>query len=533
MSQKAPEIRISVRGRFSVKAADGTDLTPPFRKERALVALLAMAPDRRQTRAWLQAMLWSEKSPEKAATSLRRALSNLKKHLGDHAAMLDSNRLEIWLADAVAVDREASSPQAELLEMVEAPDPAFDDWLRDLRAADTGPSMPEPRTFQELVGPATKAQGGTVVVLTTRDRATGATSEFLDAMLIDTLATRLEAEGADEIYADVTPDPGRLERASAIIHLDLVSAHDGDWWNVHLRALADQERRFLWSGRLRLRRDLRQLALGAEMQAFASKALSQVFLRYGSFRRIDRSPLVAMQRAIARLYVTDLEQIHRAERELEALSGGEGASVALAWRAFARLAEGMEFGQVTPGLAEEAEALSDEALQLRPGNPLVSALSARVALDVKGDLDRAEFLSRLAVQGDDGNPYALQAKSRVALIKGQAEEAHEAAKAARQASEGLPHSFAWDMEVCLTALGTGDLKGALEAAKSAHGNNKPYRAALRYLVALSLLNGDDALAAYAIQQLRQYEPDFDPSHLRREDYPVLTLRNTGYAQDLP
>ena len=114
-------ITITVRGRFAVSSADGRDLTPGYRKERALLALLALAPGRRCTRAWLQAMLWSEKPPDKASANLRRALANLRLTLGPAEEVLKASRIDIWLDDSVTVDStpKGTGPQ-ELLAQIEA-----------------------------------------------------------------------------------------------------------------------------------------------------------------------------------------------------------------------------------------------------------------------------------------------------------------------------------------------------------------------------------------------------------------------------
>lgn len=523
-----PRATICVRGRFTVRAEDGTDLTPPHRKERALLALLAMSPDGRRSRAWLQSKLWSEKPPEKASANLRRALTNLRTQLGENVDILAANRLEIWLDPGVSIDkRPGLVGKSELLELVDAPDPAFDEWLRDLRAADmiTRTEVARPETVGTV-------SDNTIIVIRVTQRASCEQARFLEFLLIDTLSARLEAEGASEIYSDTEPDPDRLKSAAAVVHLELTSVSDAGWWNVHLRALADTERRFLWSGRLRLPLEVNRLAEGSDVQSFVSRALAQIFLRFRSFRRADRSPLFLMQRAAARLYGNDIEQIRLANRELETLHGGEGAAVSLAWRAFSRLAETLEFDGDRSTLAQEAEDLIADALEKQPTNPLVASLAARVALDLATDVDRADYLARAAMQSDEHNPYALQASSRVALMQGRAEAAYEAARNARKSADGMPHVFAWDMEICLTALGLGELDVAHSAVRAAHANNPRYRAALRYLVALSLLNGDLDGAAQATERLRRFEPDFEIGHLLKGDYPVLTLRKTGYTTAL-
>lgn len=520
---------ICVRGRFSIRGKGGTDLTPANRKERALLALLAMSPDGRRSRAWLQSKLWSDKPPDKASANLRRALTNLRGHLGDDAGVLAANRLEIWLDPAVAIDKRPElAGKADLLELVEAPDPAFDDWLRELRATDTQiAAAPAPSGI--MGGP---VEDATIIIIRVTQESSCEQARFLEYLLIDSLSARLEAEGASEIYSNTEPEPERLNSAAAVVHLELTSVSDAGWWNVHLRALADAERRFLWSGRLKLPLEVNRLADSGDVQAFVSRALSQIFMRFRSFRRADRSPLFMMQRAAARLYGNDIEQIRLANRELESLHGSEGAAVSLAWRAFSRLAETMEFDGNRALLAEEAEDLIADALERQPTNPLVASLAARVALDLATDVDRADYLARAAMQSDEHNPYALQASSRVALMQGRAQDAYTAARNARKSADGMPNVFAWDMEICLTALGLGELDVAHSAVRAAHANNPRYRAALRYLVALSLLNGDYDGAAQATERLRRFEPDFEIAHLLRGDYPVLTLRKTGYVTAL-
>ncbi|MEM7723925.1 MAG: hypothetical protein AAF376_16365, partial [Pseudomonadota bacterium] len=145
----------------------------------------------------------------------------------------------------------------------------------------------------------------------------------------------------------------------------------------------------------------------------------------------------------------------------------------------------------------------------------------------------ARFLASTARNACDRNPYALLSGAHVKLIEGDVDAAYKTARLARLTAEGLPHAFAWDMEVCLTALGVGNLEMAHRAARAAHCQNPVSRPALRYLVALDLLRGahDDARAHTA--KLRVLEPTFQPRHLRKSDYPAMTLRATGYAERLP
>lgn len=522
-------LRVVLRGRFAVYGSDGRDLTPPHRKARALLALLAFAPDRRRTRAWIQAHLWSDHEQAQAAANLRRVLCDLRQ-IFEARDVVMADRFDIWLADAVRLDHRAElAGRSELLEAIEAPDPAFEDWLRDMRASD-GVAPPVPRSRAE--SPVSGQDGGAIVTLEVTVGG-GPEADMLAAILSDAFALRMEAEGAGEILVGKDPDPARLAAAASILRLQLSAIASGEWWEVHLRALADRDRRFLWSGRLRLPFEPRRIADGPEIPAFVSTALSQIQSRFGAYRRIDRSPYMSLQRAAARLHAADRTELARAEADLAALSEGDGAGVALAWRGFACLTRALEFGEAQADLATAADALMRDALARRPDTPLVSALAARVALDLGGDVDRSHFLARAALRADDRNPHALYAAAQVALMRGRTQEAHAAAKLGRRTAEGLPYAFAWDMELCLTALGMGDLELAESAARDAHAQNRAFRPALRYLVALSLLRGDVAASERHAADLLAYEPGFRPTDLRREDYPAMTLRRTGYAAALP
>ena len=532
---------VALRGRFEIRTWDGRDVTPPRRKERALVALLALSPQRRRTRAWLQSHLWSDRAPEQASGSLRRALCDLRRTMGPDAAVVVSDRFEVWLGDAVRLDRRPElAGAAELLEAVEAPDPAFEDWLRDLRAADaddgaaTGPEAPSAAIDAAARPVRAPARGdGTLVVIRLNEVGADPAAGFLTSVLADAFSTRLEAEGAAEIHVGSEPPPDRVARAATVLRIELSTICESGWWNAHLRALADRDRRFLWSGRLRLPMGIRSIVEGVEIAAFVSTALSQIHARFRAYRLTGRSSLMAMHRATARLYTADRAELARAEAELAALSDGDACAVALAWRAFACVTRALEFGEADPDLLPRAQALAEDAVARRPDAPVVAALAARVAFDLSGDVDRAAHLARAALRADACNPYALYAGAQAALVQGRAREAQDLARRGRLTAEGLPHAFAWDMEMCLVALGTGDLTLARRSARAAHAANRAFRPALRYLVALDLLRGDHEGAARHAARLRTHEPGFEPAHLRRPDYPALTLRSTGYAEALP
>src|SRR3954454_23420700 len=100
------EVGISVIGSFRVLAHDGEELTPRGRKARALLAILALTPTRRRSRAALQDKLWSDRGPEQGADSLRQTLTEIRRAFGDrYRSCLMADMRGVGLAEGrVTVD---------------------------------------------------------------------------------------------------------------------------------------------------------------------------------------------------------------------------------------------------------------------------------------------------------------------------------------------------------------------------------------------------------------------------------------------
>ncbi|MBO9468212.1 hypothetical protein J7443_23500 [Tropicibacter sp. R15_0] len=531
MGDKYQSWHIHARGRFKIVSADNSDLTPSNRKERAIVALLATCNDFRASRLWLQSILWSNSPAEKSASSLRTALKNLRRAFSD-PVLIDADRHEVWLTKNVQVTRDTSDGKpAELLELVDAPDPAFDEWLRDLRAQDPAVTT-EPAAHPSSSG--TKGDeeqcGTTLIIIRSNSADATAQTKFLETVLADTISQRFESEGADTVFALAEPSEDRLAQASTILHLEMVSVTEAGFWSVHLRCLADKDRRFLCSDRLRLALETKHDSLTAQLSSFVSRAISQIMARYYACRNASVSPLMMTTRAAARLYDPSLERVIAAEQDLSCLETSEAMATSISWRGFAKLVRCLEFRESNQ--TEEARALAQDAVDMRPGNPLVVAIAARIEMDLIGDLDYADWLVQAALGGSDGNPYVLQAAARIALKRGRTEDAQRLAQTARLAADGLPHAFAWDVELCLTALALGDFSGAHDAARRAHRSNTRHRASLRYLIATSLLVDDQFEAKHAADRLAGLESGFRIEHLRKSDYPIHTLQNLGLVGEL-
>lgn len=144
--------RLSLLGPFHLADPSGRVLEVASRKNRLLLAMLALSPGRTMSRDRLAGLLWSEHNDEQARTSLRQALAVLRKDLkGQDSAFfagLDGSvtlhqdciliDTDVFLQDAEcaaqgALEHAISLWRGPFLADVVAPEPEIEQWLSEQR----------------------------------------------------------------------------------------------------------------------------------------------------------------------------------------------------------------------------------------------------------------------------------------------------------------------------------------------------------------------------------------------------------------
>ena len=136
---------LEVLGTLAFHGVDGAPIHLPTQKAELLLAVLALSPGQRATRARLAVWLWPEADEAKASASFRKALSWLRAALP--RGVILSRRNEVWLAaDAISVDamafeaaldedsdesldRAVNLYRGDLLDGIEAVPGAFEEWV--------------------------------------------------------------------------------------------------------------------------------------------------------------------------------------------------------------------------------------------------------------------------------------------------------------------------------------------------------------------------------------------------------------------
>ena len=143
---------LQLLGVFELRLSDGEAVDLPGQKDRALLAILALARGAPQSRDKLAGLLWSDRGDPQARDSLKHALTRVRQGLGQalsdaliadrQTVRLDLGRLAV---DAVRLEQLAQGETSEALEQACAlaagdlldgigiRDAGFDEWLRTER----------------------------------------------------------------------------------------------------------------------------------------------------------------------------------------------------------------------------------------------------------------------------------------------------------------------------------------------------------------------------------------------------------------
>src|SRR5215831_11517006 len=142
--QNAKHAQLRLLGGFDLHSGEGQAAIPAGRKVRALLACLALSAGKVWPREKLMALLWSDRGDEQARASLRQALAEIRRALGDPSPLRtehDAVSLDLALlaVDALEFERLAKAGKSEeaaalyrgpLLDGHGVRDGAFEDWIR-------------------------------------------------------------------------------------------------------------------------------------------------------------------------------------------------------------------------------------------------------------------------------------------------------------------------------------------------------------------------------------------------------------------
>jgi adenylate cyclase len=147
MDQTPNLLQVRLLGGFELWSGDGRDVAPLGRKVRALAGCLALSPGKPWPREKLMALLWGDRGEEQARASLRQALAELRRALGEPSPLRTEHDAVSFDPAMIAVDAVAFEQLVKASRLNEAAmlyrgslldahgvrDDAFEGWLRGER----------------------------------------------------------------------------------------------------------------------------------------------------------------------------------------------------------------------------------------------------------------------------------------------------------------------------------------------------------------------------------------------------------------
>jgi len=524
-------LKVVLSGRFAVISSAIGNLTPVGAKSQALLALLAASPDRTRTRRWLAEKLWSDRGAEQASGSLRQALTDIRNVLGDHSSALGADRQKVWLDLSRVAVEVTEAPGPEFLEGIDVRDPEFGIWLRLERVRRQTALVPDPAGFadgQTHYAPSLRrGMAARPMVIMQRSQPASDALALLEDLLIDCVSLSLRETLGLHVHAR---RPSQLPQRWIEVSVQAFVTGTGKR-GLRVRASEGETGRVLWSGGSAPLPASGPIADDLETILFAN----QVVEALGDALTLQPGPgapndALALQRlAMRKMWTMQPGRMAEAEGLFALADQMEPRGVIKAWQAQLRVFRMIERHDGTdPSMREEAMELCAQAMEREPNNSMVLAVVsyARNALD-RDPLASVELAKR-SVRINPVNPVAWDSLSIAKLYSGHLAEAHEIAQRVQKMGAMRPNRFWWDMGLCVTAALTGDESLAMQMARSASAQAPDFRAALRYLVALSAGRNAPEAALAAAERLRQLEPGFTFDAMAHDPaYPVGALRRSG------
>ena len=525
---------IRLVGVFEVRDDLGRDCTPRGAKARAILAMLCQTPDRRRGRRWLEGRLWSDRGAEQASGSLRQALMEIRKALGDMAERLETDRDTVRLTGA-RTDLEADPAQAaralqsgrEFLEGIDIIDAAFEEWLREERArveAQMGTRRPD-QARQPV------AQTARIPFLIRLGGLPEGVGQFAGRALADSIGRLLSEFAHIDVYGSGgTAIPADLPREGMALHVEGAEIQNRLHVLVSLSSIARGQ--IIWNQRAAVPVAEADFIGAGDLPPLVFQAADAALSHFPQLPECQDGPRRAnalIANALTEMFSYEGDRLWAADRML--VEAGEIASSAriYAWRCLVRQIMYVEQTDSRhPTLLEEVDEYSRKALELSKANPLVLSLVglARVILDENPDAGAVLARDALAL-----SPYNAHAHLAQAVAMSRAGDNSGALDSARRGAEiaaRTAHVHWWEAVSGLVAIRCENYAAAIAHYEAAHYRAPSFRAAMRHLLFLYLWAGETEKAARVHRALMRAEPDFTLDRILHEPgYPATTLRKSG------
>lgn len=517
-----------------------------------MIALLALAPEMRRSRKWLQSMLWSDRGESQGADSLRQCLSEIRRTLDQSRKCLiskdgfvgfDQDYVRLDAGDPASTETLITEPYVDLLEGLDVRDAEFENWLRDRRQSycqqgsgssascdATGKEEAERRQSRSKLFVVDGQSDGNVLTSIEADGfadiVARTASEFGTIDIIDLRARENNGGAIDKNSSD-----------SSSVQLKVDAAQRANKTVVRLMASKTDNCQRVAAETLELSQPISDVVDDVEVLGkavrVADSVIGAIYAEHASGKP-QHAAASLCQEGFHRQFRVGREHYEAADRLFAKAYELDAKGTYLAWRAFVRtflIAERKCTNRSDARL--EAMELIRRAIELEPQNSLVSSLASHVySIAMRSYVTSFEFAEQ-SIRLNPANALGWAFLGAAKCHLGDSQRGFEDTMRARQISGNCPFRFILDGHACIAAVVAGRYSEAIRVGEAGHNRAPDFAVPVRHLAVLYHFIGDQAAADRMAEKMSRLEPDFSYAKMRDESYPAAGLRRTPLLDSVP
>ncbi|MEM8591023.1 MAG: hypothetical protein AAGF13_00705 [Pseudomonadota bacterium] len=511
-------------------------------KQKALFAILATAPNGRATRTHLQQMLWGQTSYDGGQQSLRRALSDVKRALGDEVynEVIAPTNAEIKL-DMSKVKMLGQPGRGQFLEGLDIREPAYEAWRDQIRS--------NPDQIFSLYGPTHSSSEQAVLPAVSILPFRVVLGDETHATLGDYLAEQIcRSLSRSRLIAVISHLSARNMASRSIALADVRDTLNVDYFlNGSIRAIGDRiilDADFVdaRSGRILWTRNFSNTIgefvagdSGAEQDLVSAigRAIASEAIQHTARRRVgDIEDHHLLMAGVAKLHQLRLASFVESRKIFEeAIQRAPQTAEVHAWLAdwyVKSVFNGWSTNRNQD--IQQARDATARALDIDPENAFCLTMEGTVfnTLSARPDLAVASFDHALVINPNEALCH-LQ-KGVLHAFYDEADEAVDAVKTANRLSPSDPFGYFYNSMTATAYLSSERWEEALKYAERSLRHNDRHTSTLRAkIVALYKLGRIEA-ATETFELLKRRDPDFTIDNYAKH-HPAASYRTGQHAID--
>ncbi len=511
------KLKLNLFGSFYIIDPSGKSIEIASKKGRALIAILAIAPNGERARSWLQAQLWGRGSSQ---DSLRKELSKLRTIFDRYSLEIiprniprDLVRLDLSFFDVDLFDVETSL-KGEFLEGFElSSEQKFVEWLKEVRetynglkkgmvpnlSSDDGATLDVPISeIMRHASPSRFCIGISPIQLPDYLKDNRVMAKVED--LVDRIGKLLLCSGGvdlvDHRVALVVPNITTIDSlTSPQAQLITKISETSRGIVVVVQLILNDSLLVICAPRCELDYDTLFLPDYDESvtQTFVAEAVDEMLYKLSRNQNLvpndGHSALKLVHEAVDGMFQLSYNGLDTARIHLEMASEIHNESVIYAWRAY--LANHYIDDPRTTNYQQykdEAKYCAARALEIDRYNPLTLSLLTQVYAFALGDLSTARELMSQAKSLKSDHVMTYDGDALLNLYLGNMKQSRASALKAAQLGKFLSYRYCFFTSLCMIDGLSGNPDSAIYAGERAlqlipSKADRPYSPTLRYLAA--------------------------------------------------